>query len=159
MKWFWILLMIAFMVLFSFLLKKANYRNQKKTNDYTIKQPYWYLYVGIFGLVAFNLIGFIFLIEQKEIDSWICMLLISIPYIFIIMYERNWKVEFDDDYFIFTNIWRVKKKYLYEQIEILSTGRSIKIYYKKRKIISISTLIINSNELERKIYKYKKSIS
>ena len=156
MKWVWILLLIAFMVSFSIFLKKANYQNQTKINNYTIKQPHWYLYIGIFGLIGFNLIGIIFLVYQKEIFSWLSMILISIPYIFVILFERNWKIEFDDTCFTFTNIWKVKKKYLYNQIEIVNTGRAIRCYYNKRKIFALSTLIINVDEFEKNYKKRKK---
>lgn len=148
MQWLWISLMIIYMISFSMIIKKADYGNQKAINDFTIKQPYWYMHVGVLGIVGFNLIGLIFLLHQREIVSWIIMILISIPYVFIILYARNWKIEFNELGFSFTNIWNVKKDYLYNQVKVVNTGRGLRIYQGKRKIFAVSSLIVNVDKFE-----------
>ena len=142
--------------IFSFFLKKTNYSNQKKYTEGVIKQPFWYFYVGVFGIIGFNLIGLIFLLHQKEIISWIVMLSISLPYIIIIVYSRNWKIEFDDVSFSFTNIWKIKKKYLYNQVEIINNGRALKVYFEKKKVLSVSTLVFNVDLFEKSYNKFIK---
>ena len=156
MNWLWISLLILFMFSFSIFLKKANYNNQRKIDNCVIKHPYWYVYIGFFGVIGFNLIGLIFLIEQKEIYSWFCMLLLSVPYIFVVLFAKNWKVEFDDISFTFTNTFKVKSKYFYNQIKVINTGKAVRVFYEKRKIFTISTLIINVDEFEKKFNNYIK---
>lgn len=157
MDWFWIALLIIFMFIFSSFINKFNYSNQECI-DFKIKQPYWYLYVGILGVVGFNLIGMIFLFYQKEIISFLIMILISLPYILIVIYTKNWEIEFNENGFEYYNIWRNKKSYVYNDVDFINTGRTLKIYYKNKKVVAISFLLTNVDKFEKIYNKYLKKV-
>ena len=46
--------------------------------------------------------------------------------------------------------------YFYNQIKVINTGKAVRVFYEKRKIFTISTLIINVDEFERKFNNYIK---
>lgn len=153
MKWIWIALGIACMTFVGKVISKSNYQNQGKS-DSIIKQPYWYFNVGIAGLVCFNFIGLVFLIHQQEVISWLIMVGISLLYIPIMIFERNWRVEFSETSFTFTNMFGKKKEYLYSQVTLNDTGRAIRVCFNKTKVFSASFLLINVTEFEKA---YKKA--
>ena len=157
MEWIWIALGIICMTLTGKVLAQSKNKKQKMISDNVIKQPYWYYNVGIIGLISFNFIGLVFLIHQREVISWLIMVGISLPYIFIMAFERNWKVEFSGTDFVFTNMFGKKRMYLYSEITLKNTGRAIKVFYNRKQVFAVSLLLINATKFENAYKKSQKS--
>ena len=156
MKWLWSSLIIIIVIIFSKLLNNADYTNQKNSSESLITQPYWYKYVAFFGFAIFNLASLIFIINQNEWLSALITTSISLLYIPIYLFAKNWKVEFDEHSFYFTNMWKIKKYYEYADVTFIDTGRALRIYHKNKKIVAISALIANVDKLEKQYNLFKK---
>ncbi len=141
-----VILAIVFITLSSILGKKFNYQNQKIENG-VIKQPPFYLYVGILGVVSFTIIAMIFLFAQSDIIAGIVMLMITLPYIVLIVWSKNWKITFDDKGFCFTNIIKKQRTFLYKDVRMENTTRGLRIYVGKKKILAVSFLVANVDAL------------
>ena len=152
MKWVWISILVIFAICFQVCLDKVNRKNIEKN---TIRKPHWFLILGVFGIIGFNIIGMIFLFSQKEVISCIVMVALSSPYSLFILLERNWKIRFTEKGFSFCNMWKRKKDFIYEQVEIVNTGRALRIYCEGKKVVAISLLLENVQEFE-KLSKVKK---
>ena len=156
MKWLWSSLIIIIVIIFSKLLNNADYTNQKNSSESLIIQPYWYKYVAFFGFTIFNLASLIFIINQNEWLSALMTTSISLLYIPIYLFAKNWKIEFDEHSFSFTNMWKIKKYYEYADVTFIDTGRALRIYHKNKKIVAISALIVNVDKLEKQYNLFKK---
>lgn len=156
MKWLWSSLIIIIVIIFSKLLNNADYTNQKNSSESLIIQPYWYKYVAFFGFTVFNLASLIFIINQNEWLSALMTTSISLLYIPIYLFAKNWKIEFDEHSFSFTNMWKIKKYYEYADVTFIDTGRALRIYHKNKKIVAISALIVNVDKLEKQYNLFKK---
>lgn len=142
MRWLGIFLAIAF-VSVSFVWSKKLNRGKQGADDGTIKQPRDYLYVGVLGVVAFAVIALIFFLAQNDIVAGIVMIVVCIPYVLLIIYAVNWKIEFDSNGFWFTNSIKKKKYYSYSSVTIVNTGRGLRVFAGKKKIVAISFLLAN----------------
>ena len=141
-----VILAIVFIALSSIFSKKINYQNQKIENG-VIKQPPFYSYVGILGVLAFVTIAMIFFFAQNDIVAGIVMLAITLPYIILIVWSRNWKITFDNNGFYFTNIIKKQRHFLYKDVKIENTTRGLRIYIGKKKILAVSFLVANVDTL------------
>lgn len=154
MKIFGIIFFIVFFGAFSFFVQKSNYQDKEIPNG-TIWQPRLYLYIGIFGIIGFVTVGLIFILAQDDVVSGIVMFAVAFPYIFFVLYACNWKIVFDDNGFLFTNIIGKQRQFLYKDITMEDTGRGLRIYCGKKKITTISYLL---GENVGKFYRsYKKN--
>ena len=82
------------------------------------------------------------------------ILLFTIPYVLIILFVKNWKIEFDETGFSFTNIWARKKDYSYDEVKLVNTGRAVRVFCKSKKIVAISPWHPNTNEFEKQYNNY-----
>lgn len=151
---FLVFLLLVCLIVFLLLLKKEEPIIEKKNY---IKQPHYYLYVGVMGLIGFNLGSLIALFDGFEYIPAIICFVISLLYIFAILFERNWRVDFDEKGFNFTNMWKVKKYYLYEEIEYRDTGRVIKIYVNNKRIVAFGWFQVNVDEFDKQYNRYLKN--
>lgn len=77
----------------------------------------------------------------------IVMLAITLPYIILIVWSRNWKTTFDNNGFYFTNIIKKQRHFLYKDVKIENTTRGLRIYIGKKKILAVSFLVANVDTL------------
>ncbi len=154
MKIFGVILFIVFFCTFTFFAQKTD-RHDKNIPNGTIRQPHLYFVIGIFGFIGFVIVGLIFLLAQDDVVSSIVMFAVAFPYIFFVIYACNWKIVFDDNGFIFTNIVGKQREFLYKDVTIEDTGRGLRIYLGTKKITAISFLLENVNEFYQSYKKYK----
>ena len=151
----WIIIFIGMVFLVGFLLKDAGYSDLKSKNN-IIKQPFWYFKVGLSGIIVFGIIGLYFILEKKEIISAIIMFSFTLLYVPIILFERNWKIVFNNDTFEFQNLFGVTKEYFYDEIDLKDTGRSLIVYKNKKRIVGMSYLLDNVEFFKTKIETFKR---
>ena len=162
------IILVVLMVLFRYgLSKKTNRKTKIIKNSNIIRQPKFYFYVGIAGIVVFFSMAILGLVApdnmviqndfMERIIICIVLLLVCVPYVFIILFQLNWRVEIGENEFTFTNIWGIKRKYLFEEIVIKQLGRSSKFYCRGKLIIGISYLQDNWFALEKAMMNKQKS--
>lgn len=149
------------------LIKKANAKPIKITNSNTIRQPKFYLYVGIGGIIFFLALGFFFLFapDRMIVDfefgmrlfAFFLLLAICIPYSIIIFLQINWKIEIGKDEFSFTNTFRKKRTYKFDDVELKLLSRSTRFYHNDKYIVGISYLQENWDALENAIVAYQRT--
>jgi len=155
-RWICTGLIFVLVIVFCMFTNKMNYNEQKNDCDFLIVQPYWYKHVGMLGFFSFNLISVVFILNQNEWLSALMTTSISLLYIPIYLFAKNWKIEFDEHSFSFTNMWKIKKYYEYADVTFIDTGRALRIYHKNKKIVAISALIVNVDKLEKQYNLFKK---
>ena len=120
-----------------------------------IRQPKYYLYVGICGLIIFTFGGIYAYIDNAWPFSIICGL-IDLFYVWIILLQKNWKIEVGKIEFIYRNIFGIRKIYKYNEVVVKKLSRSTRFYINDRRIVSISYLQDNWDALEKNIQDFKK---
>lgn len=116
---------------------------KKKTESSTInpniiRQPKSYLYVGnggtifFFAAAMFALFAPDKMVVQNEkshrILVMIVMLCICIPYVFIILFQVNWKIEIGEDSFTYSNLFGKKRTYQFSEIKVKRLSRCTRFY-------------------------------
>ena len=145
------------------------YFNKKEqenaANENLILQPLYYLFAGIFVAVSQLVFFLVFMIvppvdnENHELP-WIILAvsvfgLVGLSGIFFIMLRLNWRIEIHEDGFSFRNSFRVTKRYSFEEITEVDTGRAYRYYKGKKKILAISMLQPNCFRLAEAFFKWK----
>jgi formate/nitrite transporter FocA (FNT family) len=127
-----------------------------------IRQPKDYLLSGIACfLLSIGLTFFVLCSERIESDkpeaiiSIVFIFLLSIASMFVIVVYINWKIEIGISEFIFTNAFRRKRIYSYEDIEMRQLKACTRFYYNGKHIVAISVLQKNFNALENAIFDYR----
>lgn len=154
MRWLGIALLVIFFFVSVVLKNKSGYENQNK-EDGVVKQPQYYLSVGILGVVCFVVIAVIFFV-QKDIAAGIFMAVVAIPYIILIFYARNWKIIFNESEFVFVNLFNTKRRFSYSEVKIVNTGRGLRVYDGEKKVLAVSFLVGNVDEFYRQYSKFCK---
>lgn len=136
-----------------------------------IRQPKYYLYVGIGGIILFSA-GALFSLLAPEsmiadyepgirLPVALVFFAICIPYVLIIMLQANWKIEVGEKEFTFRNAFGKKRTYQYEDVNVKLLSRCVRFYRKNnpkdRHIVGISPLQENWDCLEKTIMAYKKA--
>lgn len=78
------------------------------------------------------------------------MLFATAPYIVLIVFSINWKVEFDDSGFVFTNLFKRTKQFLYSDVAVTDIGRGLRVYNGKKKVFAASFLLANVEDFHSK---------
>ena len=145
------------------------YFNKKEqenaANENLILQPLYYLFAGIFIAVIQPVLCLVLMIvptvdnENRELP-WILLMaftfgLVWLVGIFCIMLRLNWRIEIHEDGFSFRNSFRVTKRYSFEEITEINTGRAYRYYKGKKKILAISMLQPNCFLLAEAFFKWK----
>lgn len=153
MRWLGIVLAVVFFATLSVLNKKM--QTESHVVDGVIKQPRHYLYVGILGVVCFIIIAVVFFV-QSDVAAGVFMLVVTAPYVVLIIFSINWKVEFDESGFAFTNLFKRTKKFLYSDVTVTDTGRGLRVYNGKKKVFAASFLLANVEDFHSKYKAYCK---
>lgn len=149
-----IALVIAIQI-FTKVLRSKKIKDQSDILLDFIKQPKYYLYVGIGGLIIFTSGGIYAYIDNAWPYSIICGL-IDLFYIWIILLQTNWKIEIRETEFTYRNIFGKRKIYKYEDVVVKKLSRSTRFYYNDKHIVSVSYLLDNWDALEKSIQNFKK---
>ena len=156
MRWVWCLVILIFILFFYNFLRKADYTNQKKVDSGIIKQPHWYATGMIYVVIGFNILGICILTYQKEFFLGALFAIVSIFPLLLYLFFKNWKVEYYEDKFYFTNMWKRKKEYSYNEVRFVDTGRALKVYKKRKMIVGLSYLMVNAFDFESSYNEWKK---
>jgi len=138
-------------------------------HDNIIRQPRMYLYVGV-GFIVFCLLV-IFVAAFAPALGWsepgyvsermLCVamfLLLSIPAVYIVVQQVNWRIEVGEDSFSYTNIWRKTSTYEFSGIAFRDTPSAIDVIDKNAKmIVRISLLLENVSCLRDAFRKWEKA--
>lgn len=154
MRWLGIVLSVVFFATLSFLNKKM--QTESHVMDGVIKQPRHYLYVGILGVVCFIIIVVVFFV-QNDVAAGVFMLVVTVPYIVLIVFSINWNVEFDESGFTFTNMFKKKRRFLYSDVTVTDTGRGLRVYNGEKKVFAASFLQANVKDFHAKYKAYCKA--
>lgn len=129
-----------------------------------IKQPKMYLYAGIFIAISGVLIALLFGLfpsEESKEYVWagvIFLLCFSMIGMFLIIWYLNFKIEFDKDHLIHTNIFKNQKKYKLTDLNYDIQLSKKDIYKNDKIILTVTDLMENSEIINDKleIKKYSK---
>lgn len=133
----WIISTILILNFISIIFSSIQNKKQSKSFDGNIMRPNKICFiVGLCGMILF-LIAIVlawFLdktttMSYKILYSCLMFLFTIGVYGYLIFFYLNYKIIVFEDYFIYQNFWRVKKKFYYKDIEINKT----KIYPQVRK--------------------------
>ena len=138
-------------------------------HDNIIRQPRMYLYVGV-GFIVFCLL-FIFVAVFSPALGWsesgyvsermFCVamfLLLSIPAVYIVVQQVNWRIEVGEDYFSYTNIWRKTATYNFSEISLIDVPSALDVVDRNIKmIVRISLLLENVSCLTDAFRKWEKA--
>ena len=143
------------------LIKRANRKSYKIKGSNIIRQPIFYLYVGIGGIIIFLALGLFFLLvpenmiadyeEGIRLPIFFAFVVLCIPYIFIIIFQTNWRIEVGKNEFSFTNMWNRKQTYKYSEVEVKLLSRCTRFYHNEKHIVGISPFQENWDALEKAI--------
>ena len=162
-----LLSLVAVWIAFRFIKRRAG---KKKTEDHLIFQPKLYFWVGLlFAVITFAVTVFItlavifpveFHLRDPENFTWLIYPAFGFLIVFGIlmaMYGANWKVTICDDCFIYRNIFRIRRKYYFEDVTVKMKSARWDFFQGERKVLSISYLQDNCDALSDAIKTYKKS--
>lgn len=163
-----LLVTLPLLVLFRrWLIKRVNSKPDKIINLNIIRQPKFYLYVGIGGIIIFLALGLFFILAPESMIAdyesgmrlpvFFTFLILCFPYIIIILFEINWKIELGKNEFSFTNMWNRKRIYKYDEVEIRQLSRSTRFYHNSKHIVTISYLQGNWDALEKAMNKSRQT--
>lgn len=138
--------------------------DETKTN--IILQPLFYLLAGIFMVIgSIAILAFFWILPavdnaNRELPMILLMLFlfggVGILGVSFIILRLNWRIEIHEDGFSFRNSFRVTKRYSFEEITEIDTGRAYRYYKGKKKILAISMLQPNCFLLAEAFSKWKK---
>ena len=130
-----------------------------------IRQPKLYLQISIFGEILGTLIVLILLLlPDSMIDApkYIYRLLFCCPFIgsqlglgWFILFQLNWKIEVKKNEFIFTNSFKKRKIYMFDEINEKVFSACYRYYRNGKHIVSISFLLENCDSLSIVLSAYK----
>lgn len=158
-------IIIITQVLIRLVLVKKEKTESSTINPNIIRQPKSYLYVGIGGTIFFFVAAMFALfapdkmvvqnVKSHRILVMIVMLCICIPYVFIILFQVNWKIEIGENSFTYSNLFGKKRTYKFTEIKVKRLSRCTRFYNNEKHIVGISYLQANWDALEKAIQKYK----
>lgn len=137
------------------MLWRKKIKTQSNISSDFIRQPKYYLYVGIGGLIIFTFGGIYAYIDNAWPYSIICGL-IDLFYVWIILLQNNWKIEIGETEFMYRNVFGIRKIYEYNEVAVKKLSRSTRFYINDKRIVTISYLQDNWDALERNIQNFKK---
>ena len=130
-----------------------------------IRQPKWYLWGG--GLAAtvyfvgilFFLLGPDRLFTDPDYASRISIscfvLFLGIATLFLVSFQLNWKIEVKEDRFVFTNTFKKRREYKFEEIEERQLRACYRYYHNGKHIVGISMLLDDFYMLSDAIAAYR----
>ncbi|MDR1939359.1 MAG: hypothetical protein LBQ40_01005 [Clostridiales bacterium] len=140
--------------------KKFNKKPKPEKIPNVLRQSKVYLYLGISGVILWPLIALYALLRSLKVvpgytdddrTASIAFLVISLPYIFMILLRMNWKIEIGKTAFTFWNIFRRKRVYNYNNVEMKFGSQGVKYYSNEKHIVTVSYLVDNWYDLENAI--------
>ena len=130
-----------------------------------IRQPIIYLYVGIIAGVDWLFIALLYLFGPASIfdfTEYIQRIAASCPFLcldiamwFFVSFQLNWKIEIKKDGFTFTNTFKKKKTYKYDEIEVRELRACYRYYHNGKHIVGISLLLDDFYMLSEAIAAYR----
>ena len=169
-RFLWLAIIAALPVLVRVVAKHLNIHfNAKEQVDEAkisiILQPLFYLLAGIFMVIGSVAILAFFWIApavdnaNRELPMILFIhFLFGAPFVigvFSIFLRLNWRIEIHENGFSFRNVFRVTKRYSFEEITEIDTGRAYHYYKGKKKILAISMLQPNCFLLAEAFSKWK----
>ncbi len=140
-----------------------NYKKSGETN--IIRQPKIYFSAGIFMALTFSMIALLFgLFPSEESREYvlagvIVLLCFSMIGVFLIIWYLNFKIEFDQDNLIHTNIFKNQKIYKLKDLNYDSHLSKKDIYKSDKIVLTVNDLMENGQIITDKleIRKYHKN--
>ena len=130
-----------------------------------IRYPKWCLYLGIGGggfslfMTALFLLGpdHIFTDPDYEVRvaASILFILLIIWAVWLILLQLNWKIEVKEDRFVFTNTFKKRREYKFDEIEERQLRASYRYYHNGKPIVGISMLLDDFYMLSEAIAAYR----
>lgn len=158
-----VIVLLAFIGILGYVERKEKLDYLKQNTQLNIiKQPRYYFFVGISGLLIFVAISIIafFFGEESEKIVWIALYVLfgsfEILCICFIVLQLNWRIEIREEEFTFRNSFRHSRTYKYNEVEVRELSRCTKFYKDGKHIVSISYLQMNWDALQKAIFEYKK---
>ena len=130
-----------------------------------IRYPKWCLYLGIVGggfslfMTALFLLGpdHIFTDPDYEVRVAVSILfiLLIIWAVWLILLQLNWKIEVKEDRFVFTNTFKKRREYKFDEIEERQLRACYRYYHNGKHIVCISMLLDDFYMLSEAIAAYR----
>ena len=130
-----------------------------------IRYPKWCLYLGIVGggfslfMTALLLLGpdHIFTDPDYEVRVAVSILfiLLIIWAVWLILLQLNWKIEVKEDRFVFTNTFKKRREYKFDEIEERQLRACYRYYHNGKHIVGISMLLDDFYMLSEAIAAYR----
>lgn len=144
--------------------KNINDKEDKNTIKNIIKQPRVYKIGGIISCICIILtttLCFIFVEELMETILATCIVFVPLLLggIVMICYEKNWKIEIQQDDFIYTNLFSKRKTYNLNEVTVKYLKSCYRIYVNEKHIVGISYMQNNNMALADAIEKSKKKVN
>ena len=144
------------------LIRKKQRDSVNKTNE--IKQPSLYLYIGIIGIIFFDLIlPILCFLEIDPSMTWdeslifcvILSILFNLLFIYLILLSVNWKIIVNDSNCEYFNIFKKRKIFSFSEYSIHTYPSSVRIIKliknkKKKCFLNISNYCSNYDILSIK---------
>ena len=157
MRYFIIAVTMAILTFLGIIIK--NKKNTGVNSSTLLKQPKYYLYAGIFGVIIFSLIAIIILYQETLVIASILILplivciLVSVG---IIIFQLNWQLKIENDLLIYSNFFKKEKKFQIKKIIINSLSARYDVIYEQKTIIKISYLLECSTDFIKELQLRKK---
>lgn len=143
-------------------MKKERLKTEQERDVLSvIRYQKWCLYLGIGGggfslfMTALFLLGpdHIFTDPDYEVRvaASILFILLIIWAVWLILLQLNWKIEIKKDGFTFTNTFKKKKTYKFDEIEERQLRACYRYYHNGKHIVGISLLLENCYALYLRI--------
>ncbi len=128
-----------------------------------IRMPKWCLYLGTWGsgfclfmMVLFLLVpDHIFTDPDERVLACLALVLLQIGTVCFLIMWLNWKIEVREDEFIFTNSFKKKKTYKFDEIEERQLRACYRYYHNGKHIVGISMLLDDFYMLSEAIAAYR----
>ena len=130
-----------------------------------IRYPKWCLYLGLGGggfslfMTALFLLGpdHIFTDPDYEVRVAVSILfiLLIIWAVWLILLQLNWKIEVKEDRFVFTNTFKKRREYKFDEIEERQLRACYRYYHNGKHIVGISMLLDDFYMLSEAIAAYR----
>lgn len=144
-------------------------RNPKNNESKTIVYPSSYIITMVFSILgAFAIYTYLLILAlffpnkiQDFDDNTIWQIsfifaLIIVPIIIFTIYLTKFKIIVNDDGFVYINLFRKTKSYLYQDVSSRLIGSSYHCFYNGKLLVKISLLLDNADLLHKSIKKYQK---
>lgn len=124
-----------------------------------LKMPNIVKNVGIFGTAFLCVLTVYVLLFQFEDLLYVIVFggMFELLYISLLMLGINWRIEIQQDGFVYRNFWRKKKYYKYSEIEIRLCSQAKTFLYKdNKKVLTIPYYIEDGDRFIKLISKKRK---